>query len=59
MPRVLRRGAGSPDGTTLRPASAPAYGDPHHDTLVPVRWRLGPSFSCRRLQHYGVGSTTL
>jgi hypothetical protein len=59
MHRVLRRGAGSPNGTTLRPASAPAYGDPHHDTLVPVRWRLGPSFSCRRLQHYGVGSTTL
>jgi hypothetical protein len=30
-------------------ASAPAYEDPHHDTLVLVCWRLGPSLSRRRL----------
>jgi hypothetical protein len=28
---------------TTRPASSPASGDPHHDSLVPVRWRLGPA----------------
>jgi hypothetical protein len=50
---------GSLDDATLHPASTPAYGDPHHDTLVPVRWRLGPNLSRRRLQHDGVGSTTL
>jgi hypothetical protein len=43
----------------LGPASAPAYEDPHHDIMVPVRWRLEPSLSRRRLQHYGVSSTIL
>jgi hypothetical protein len=26
-------------------APAPTSGDPHHDFLVPARWRLGPSLS--------------
>jgi hypothetical protein len=42
---------------SITPALAPAYGDPCHDTLVPVRWRLGPILSHRHIQHHGASST--
>jgi hypothetical protein len=63
-------GAGSPDyaahqwhasiwRATSDPAPAPAFGAVYHDTMVPVRCRLGP-YRLRlrlRLQHHGFGPT--
>jgi hypothetical protein len=41
------------------PTFGSAYKDIYHDTMVPIRWRMGPSCPRSRIQHHGIGSTIL
>jgi hypothetical protein len=40
-------------------ASAPASGYPHHDSLVPASWSLGPASLATAYKHHGVGPTLI